>query len=190
MILNNHKFINKILLYWIFILSFILYVQQSTLNKYLGTVGLFATILIYILFYFGTRINVFKKKYGESKNHSQKISNWYLFFLTITNIFSTAYTLKFYTGNSIITIFSNLLSGTSNYALYQLYFSESGLNEFSVSKIVPIILLAVMKMILLYSIYNLVLNKKLYSISNKLLFILNILMYRSEEHTSELQSQR
>jgi hypothetical protein len=177
MIINNHKFINKILLYWFIILSFILYVQPSTLNKYMGTIGLIAAALIYIIFYFGTKINLYNKKHIEEKVITKTRSKLFMFLLSLTNIFSTSYTLKFYTGSSISTIFSNLSSGTSNYALYQLYFAESGLNVFSVSKIFPIILLAVMKMTLIYSIYNLVLNKKLYSTFSKLLFVMNILMY-------------
>jgi hypothetical protein len=177
MIIYNHRFLNKILKYWIFILSFILYAQPSTLNKYLGTIGLITSIFIYIIFYFGTRINLFKKKNSEVNVVAKSKSILFLLFLSLTNIFSTAFTLKFYTGNSINTIFSNLLSGTSNYALYQIYFAESGLNEFTASKIIPIILLAVMKMILIFSIYNLVLNKKLYSLNYKLLFVLNIVMY-------------
>lgn len=177
MILDNHKFINKILSYWVIILSFILYAQPSTLNKYLGTIGLITSISIYIIFYLGTRINLFNKKQNVTYVIAKSKSSLFLLFLFLTNVFSTAYTLKFYTGNSISAIFTNLLSGTSNYALYQLYFSETGLSEFSTSKIVPIILLAVMKITLIFSVYNLVLNKKIYSAKNKMLFILNIIMY-------------
>lgn len=177
MIINNYKFINKILLYWIIILSFILYVQPSTLNKYMGTIGLISSIIIYVIFYFGTRIKLFKTKHFEIKVIKETKSNRFLFLLSLTNIFSTAYTLKFYTGNSISTIFSNLLNGISNYRLYQLYFSETGLSEFSASKIIPIVLLAVMKMILIFSIYNLSINSILYTKAKKILFFFNILIY-------------
>jgi hypothetical protein len=143
----------------------------------MGTIGLIASIIIYVIFYLGTRINLFKTKHFDVKVITETKSNRFLFLLSLTNIFSTAYTLKFYTGNSISTIFSNLLNGTSNYALYQLYFSETGLSEFSASKIIPIVLLAVMKMILIFSIYNLSINSILNSKAKKILFVFNVLMY-------------
>jgi hypothetical protein len=65
---------------------------------------------------------------------------------------SVIYVIKFYTGMSVIQVFNNYSLGISNYLQYQEYFANSGLSDFSISKIIPIIIGVYIKLNLIVAI--------------------------------------
>jgi len=72
--------------------------------------------------------------------------------LTVSFLLSQ-YALNFYTGQTLISLVNNLMSGESLYALYQAYFMDEGLSVFTVSKIPAIMSLIALKLIVLWGVY-------------------------------------
>jgi hypothetical protein len=98
----------------------------------------------------------------------------------ITVILSVIYVINFYTGMTPIQVFGNLSAGISNYLQYQEYFADSGLSDFSISKIIPIIIGVYIKLNLIISIEYVSLNwrrDKLWIKLSNLGVILSYLFY-------------
>lgn len=72
----------------------------------------------------------------------------------------SVYAIKFYTGLTLFSVFQNLIAGRSNYILYQTYFSEANIGQFSLSKIPAILSLFGMKLIQLASFFRFVYARK------------------------------
>lgn len=74
-------------------------------------------------------------------------------FLIILSLLLANYSSTFYTGMSLIASTKNLFSATSNYKIYQVFFSENNLNVFSFAKIPVILAVSVVKLICLIGVY-------------------------------------
>jgi len=82
------------------------------------------------------------------------ISNNKVILLALSSVFFSVYASYFYTGSIFEGYFNILYSESSSYENYQKHFSENELYTFSLSKIMPIISLAMVKFNFYYVIYH------------------------------------
>lgn len=74
-----------------------------------------------------------------------------LFILGIGSIVISIIAAKFYTGQTPVTIFNNLIARRSNYIIYQNYFQKSNIKNLSWNKLYYILLLGIKNIIFVYS---------------------------------------
>lgn len=88
--------------------------------------------------------------------------------IAITSLLFSSSVVNFYTGQTPITVLSNLLNDESVYYVYQNYFKENQLNSFSLSKLPFIIMMFSIKFILYYSFVYLLIIKRNVTIKEKI----------------------
>jgi len=143
-----------------------------------------AIIFIWILFSFFCLGFLLPK---EKKYHLVTNSNYYNWLIlrnkkTLTLIILLSFTSSllssnFYTGQTVLSVMENLVNNVSLYSLYQDYFLQNNLAQFSIEKIPYIFLMFVNKFLLLYSFFSFVLLKNKLSLFDKFYLFLIFTSY-------------
>ncbi|WP_122645541.1 hypothetical protein [Enterococcus mediterraneensis] len=121
-------------------------------------------LLMWLIFSFFVLGGTAKKREYKEKKEFKVISwlacqpNYIFLFLIIISILFSFLVVRFYTGQTFLTVINNLKNGISNYAQYQKHFSENQISEFSISKLPFIFMMAFVKFNLFYGSFSLVLN--------------------------------
>ena len=111
----------------------------------------------YLFFNFGSKNHA---KYSQNRELDRKIprslNKELLFFVCFMVVFIPLY-IRFYTGGNILTLVRSFGSGIgtdSNYALYQQYFEENSLNQFSIQKLPYILGYGIAKFLFYYFVIS------------------------------------
>jgi hypothetical protein len=157
----------KILYKYFLVLLGILYIitpaNISDVDKIFG----FFFIVILIGAFLRSDVN------NKCENKLNNINSGKLIFLVVIQFFCASYAISYYTGLSIINSISNIISGVSNYSLYQAYFSEADIGNLGIEKMPAILALASVKIIFLYCIADFVSQVKDEK-SSKLIYITSL----------------
>jgi len=144
-------------LFYFFILFFIVLAPVDS--------GLFIKILacgflffIWFFYFLGSKFSL-KARAGAVFQREHLLERQYVLLLIFIQIFASVYAGQFYTGLSFFEALNNLLSGDSNYTMYQQYFMNSGLKSFSFDKILPILSNFYVKFIFIYVLYFFLVHK-------------------------------
>lgn len=104
----------------------------------------------------------------------KEISKSTFLFMALLAMGLSIYSSYFYTGN-IFEGYKNLLSGDSNYANYQTYFSENEIAIFSINKIPAILSSAYVKIFYFFSLYQVIFTRRnKFNVTMTLLAIIGI----------------
>lgn len=125
-------------------------VNSGLLIKLVACVFLF---IIWLLYFLGSKLSFKTRADTSLKSECFFRKRRYVLLLIIIQTFASIYAGQFYTGLSFLEALNNLLSGDSNYSLYQQYFMDSGLKSFSLDKILPILSNFYVKLIFIYILY-------------------------------------
>lgn len=130
--------------------------------------GLFLMWLMYLIFQAGVKppkIDLIQFDDNTMKDNKKNYLTPSI--AVIYLIFYPLYT-KFYTGINIFSSITNLFSGISNYYLYQNYFSEAELNQFSLNKLPFIIGHGVLRFMFIAIVFKTIIFKTRSSLIEKL----------------------
>lgn len=147
---------NIVKLFYILYTVYLLLVTNVT-NLTIGT--LLPSILLMWLNYFAFSLGYIARKGAVNPALNANVKRSFLISLNDTSLVAissvsilfSVLVVRFYTGQTPITSFSNLITGNSLYYLYQSYFAENQLSEFSLRKLPYIFMFTFVKFILLYS---------------------------------------
>jgi len=106
----------------------------------------------------------------KTNNHSSlfETSGLRLILLSLVSVLFSAIAARYYTGQTPVVVFTNLVKGTSVYYEYQRYFAEAEIATFSLSKLPYILMLFYIKFMLFYGYLKLLLGRKKLRITDKI----------------------
>jgi hypothetical protein len=143
--------IKKIYKYFLILLGTLYIITPSSMS---GVDKFFGFFFIVIL------LGAFLGK--DTNNKCQKnikiLSSRKIIFLSLMQFVMAAYAISYYTNLTIISSISNIISGVSNYSIYQAYFSESDIGNLGMEKIPAVLSLAFVKIIFYYCIVDFILK--------------------------------
>jgi hypothetical protein len=108
-------------------------------------------MLTFLVGFYSHNAKSIRASYSIKRN---SISNNKVILLALSSVFFSVYASYFYTGSIFEGYFNILYGESSSYENYQKHFSENELYTFSLSKIMPIISLAMVKFNFYYVIYH------------------------------------
>ena len=132
------------------LLTIFLAVNATTLSFWMVLPAVFLMWINYFVFRTGCR-GLQTKTMSQELPASAVLSKWAMTVLcVIAVLFSTAI-VHYYTGQTPVSVVTNLAMKESLYKQYQLYFLESGLDAFTVSKVPYIFMMFCVKLLMIYS---------------------------------------
>ena len=147
------KIIKKV--YVLYSILIILSMSCTSLNLMDVLPGLLIMWICFFMYFLGY---ISRKKYNIVIFNNSFDNNWLikgnknkLFFIGLLSIISSILVVRFYTGQTPISVFRNLANGASLYSVYQNYFRENQIGVFSLTKIPFIGMQIFLKFILVYS---------------------------------------
>lgn len=113
-------------------------------------------------------------KSSEANNRSSffERTDLLLIILSLVSVFFSVIAARYYTGQTPIVVFTNLVKGSSVYYEYQRYFAEAEIATFSLSKLPYVLMLFYVKFMLFYGYLKLLLVKEKCKMSEKLSLII------------------
>ncbi len=113
-------------------------------------------------------------KQSEANNRSSffESSGLRLIFLSLVSVLFSVIATRYYTGQTPMVVFTNLVKGTSVYYEYQRYFAEAEIATFSLSKLPYVLMLFYIKFMLFYGYLKLLLGNNKRRITDKVFLIL------------------
>lgn len=151
---------------YIFLTLYAFYALEVTSLKMIDLLpGIILMWSIYAIFVFGNKASInTSKSYVEKKIEVKRnlFDNMYFVIFIITMLLvSTKYVISFYTGQTMTSIFTNIIKGNFNfYRNYQRYFDANQISSFSLSKIPYVIMLFFIKFILFITYIEMFLMRK------------------------------
>jgi hypothetical protein len=157
-------------IYLFYTIYLLLLLKFTDLNIFDTIYSIILLWIIYVVFILGekSKIDIKIKIIGIKVVQIYKNS---IAYLLISSILFSIIVVKYYTGQSIITILNNINGNIPNYYIYQKYFAENLSNTRLIEKLPFIIMMFFVKYNLLYTIFNS--NKE----ADKIKIIISILSY-------------
>lgn len=149
--------------FYIIFFIYICAITEITSITFLRMVpALIFLLILFIAFLFGTKIKNTNRNKENRKFDSYLMSQSKLIFIFmgITSIISAFLVVRFYTGQTFVSVLNNLIQGISSYAVYQEYFKQNQIGVFSISKLPFVFMMAFVKFNMLYSIISISLHFK------------------------------
>lgn len=146
------------LIYTIFIL---LTISITSLEFWSIFSSVLITWIIFIFFSLGTVAFKRKKETGKPIRNVSWLSNqpnqMYLL-LMVASIICSFLVVRYYTGQTFISVINNIKNSISTYAEYQKHFAENQISQFSIGKLPFILMMAFVKFNLFYGTFALTLH--------------------------------
>jgi len=141
-------------LFYLFLLLFILIVPVDS-GLLIRALAFLFVLLLWLVF-LGATLSI---RHGKTIDRTGETIGYYnpgaglVVCLISFQYVAAAYVGYFYTGLNFFDALNNLVLGVSNYSVYQSYFNESGLAQFTLDKIPAILLFFYVKFIFVYIVF-------------------------------------
>jgi len=174
--------INIIKLFYIgFTVYIIMVINATNLTFWTILPSIILMWINYFIFYIGYKI---KKIQNNKKIIYQNLNNWLLscnkislMVIVICSVLFSIVSVKYYTGQTPVTVLKKLFNGISLYQEYQIYFAQQQIYIFSIKKLPFILMLFYVKIVLFYSYISFFILKNKTSIFEKFCLVLITLSY-------------